>query len=113
MSLDAFQPQGNTVLIAATSSTGVAPTQLSTGNVMGCRLANPTTVLVYVAIGSSTVQAAAPTTAAPALGMPLQPSQPPQTFNFSPSLASNWLSAITTGGSGLPGILATPGFGIN
>lgn len=106
MSITAFQISagGNSVLVAASSSTASTPTQVSTGSQQGMYLANPSTIPVYVAAGSSLVQAACPTTAVPAPGVCILPGQalaltvPPQ----------GWLSAATSAGSA--SLFGTPGF---
>lgn len=104
MSNQAFQISGLSVLIAASSSTGLAPTQVSTGNQGGMFVSNPSTVSVYVAYGSSTIAAAVPTTAAPARGdcIPAGRCRPYAT----PSI---WLSAVTSAGAA--NVFATPGYG--
>jgi hypothetical protein len=110
MALNAFQPQGNTVLVAASSSTGLAPTQISTGNVMGAYLANPSSALaIYCAIGTSTVAASVPTTAVPGVGMCI-PFGTARTVVIPASSAANWISAVTSAGTA-NGLFVTPGFG--
>jgi hypothetical protein len=111
MALNAFQPQGNTVLVAATSSTAVAATQITTSvGVAGCYVANPSSALaIYIAFGTSAVAAACPTTAVPAVGMCI-PFGTARTFTIAPSSANNWISAVTSGGSA-NGVFVTPGFG--
>lgn len=115
--LNAFQPSGPTVLVAATSSTGAAATQLSTtpGVCNGVRLCYPTTgstpgVPVYVALGSSSIAAGVPTTATPALGLPVRSGETITIF-VGPGLNSNWISAVTSAGSAVGGLYATPGYG--
>lgn len=104
MAITAFQPMGNTALIAASSSTASTPTQVSTGSQQGMFVSNPSTVPVYVAAGSSSVQAAQPTTAVPCPGLCVPAGQGlPIT-----SPPSGWLSAVTSAGSAL--VFATPGF---
>jgi hypothetical protein len=106
MANTAFQPSGTTKLIAASSSTaGGEVTQVSTGGQQGMYVFNGSTGSqpVYVAAGSSSVQAAVPTTAVPANGTPIPPLQgrniatPP----------AGWLSAVTSAGS--VNVFATPG----
>ena len=109
--LASFQPTGLTKLVAASSSTGVAATQVCTGSEQGMYLSNPSTVAIYLAIGSSSVAAAMPTTGVPATGLCLPAgAQRPFSAPGSPS-ATGWLSAVTSAGAAAPGILATPGFG--
>lgn len=105
MGQTAFLPMGNTVLIAATSSTASTPTQVSTGHQQGMYVVNASTagLPVYIAFGSSSVQAACPTTAVPCVGLCLQPGQG-QPFVTPPA---GWLSAATSGGSA--SVFATPG----
>ena len=118
MSLNAFQISGPTVLVAASSSTGLAPTQLSTspGVSQGVRLCYPSTAgllsgqPIYVALGSSSVAAAVPTTSAPASGFPLAAGTE-RTILASPNKSFNWISAVTSAGTAAPGLFATPGYG--
>jgi len=113
MSLEAFSPSGPTVLIAATSSTGQAPTQISTGAGMSfvVRLTAPTSagagVPVYVAFGSSSVAAGVPTTTTPTFGVPIQAGVRSAVFTVAPSTANNWISAVTSAGAA--SLFATPG----
>jgi hypothetical protein len=106
MSFTAFQPSGPTCLVAASSSTASTPTQVSTGNQQGMHIVNASTatLCVYVAAGSSTVQAACPTTAVPAVGLCI----PAQGYVNISSPPAGWLSAATSGGSA--SVFATPGF---
>lgn len=108
MSLNSFQISNATKLVAASSSTGLAATQVCTGNEQGMFVSNPSTVSIYLAIGSSSVAAAMPTTAAPAPGACLPPSA---SRAFSVPGSNGWLSAVTSAGAAAPGLLATPGFG--
>lgn len=103
MSLTAFQPNGNSVLVAASSSTASTPTQVCAGNQQGMWIANNSTIPVYLAIGSSSIQAACPTTAVPCAGLSL-PAGQCRPFTTSPA---GWLSAATSAGSAL--VSATPG----
>ncbi len=114
MSQNIFSPSGNTVLVAASSSTSVAATAISTteGVVHAVRLCYPTTggvgVPVYVALGSSSIAAAVPTTAAPAAGLPV-PAGSDFVMLAGPGLSFAWLSAVTSAGTAAPGLFATPG----
>ena len=104
--LEAFQPQGNTILIAGTTTASVA-VQPSTGSIIGCRISNIATGVTYIAVSpSSGISAVIPTTSTPANGFPLLPNSA-ETFNVAPNF---WLSAITSAGTAQ--IFATPGFGI-
>jgi len=109
MSFTAFQPQGPTVLVAASSSTGQAATQVCTGDQQGMFLSNPTTVTLYVANGSSLIAAAQPTTAIPAVGLALPAGQTRPLSLSGRSSAVGWLSAVTSAGAAAPGLFATPG----
>jgi hypothetical protein len=109
MSLNAFNPTGTTKLVAASSSTGVAATQVSTGGDSSMHLANPTTSTIYAAVGSSSVAAVQPTTAIPATGLCL-PGGSAKTIT-SIGLNNGWCSAVTSAGTAAPGLFATPGFG--
>lgn len=103
MSLDSFQARGVTQSIAATSA-GVL-TQVCTGSQQGMFIANPSTQPIYLTDGSSAVQAAFPTTAAPAPGLCLLAGQA-RPFATDPH---GFLSAATSGGT--VNFFATPGFG--
>lgn len=104
MSFLSFQPNGNSALIAATSSTASVATQVCTGSQQGMYVANNSTVQAYLAFGSSSVQAACPTTAVPAPGLCLLAGAS-RAFATPPA---GWLSAATSAGSA--SIFATPGF---
>ena len=108
MSIQAFQISGTTKLVAASSSTGLAATQVCTAQEQGVYLANPSTVAIYVALGSSSIAAAQPTTGTPIAGLCI-PAGTARTIT-SPG-ANAWLSAVTSAGSASPGLFATPGFG--
>jgi len=103
-----FQIANPSKLVAASSSTGLQATQVCTGNEQGMFVSNPSTVAIYLAIGSSNVQAAMPTTGAPAYGACLPPSAA-RSFDTPGSLG--WLSAVTSAGAAAPGVIATPGYG--
>jgi len=103
-----FQIANATKLVAASSSTGLAATQVCTGQEQGMFVSNPSTVAVYLAIGSSSVAAAMPTTGTPSFGVCL----PPSGFrSFDTPGTNGWLSAVTSAGAAAPGVLATPGYG--
>jgi hypothetical protein len=112
MSLQSFAPSGNTVLIVATSSTGVAATQMAStpGVSHVLRVSVPSTsgvgVPVYLAFGSSSVAASVPTTAGSA-GIPVMAGVRAAMFTVSPSTANNWVSAVTSAGS--VNLYITPG----
>jgi hypothetical protein len=103
----AFQVSGATCLVAASSSTASTPTQVSTGYEQGMHIVNASTASlpVYVSAGSSTVQAAAPTTATPAQGLCILAGQAINLW----TPPAGWLSAATSGGSA--SVFATPGYG--
>ena len=106
--IGAFRPQGNSLLILTSSSTGAAAQQLSTGNATSVMLTNTSTALpVYVAFGSSSVAAGCPTTGTPALGMAL-PFNSAKVFDYGPG--NLWISAVTSAGSAT--LYAQPGSGI-
>lgn len=106
MALDAFLPQGNTSLIAATT-TASAAIQVSTGAIQGLKaLIQGSTQHVFLAFGQTTATAVLPTTSTPAAGMPLQPGSD-QTFSIPPG---GWVSAITA--SGTANVYLTPGIGL-
>jgi hypothetical protein len=105
MSITAFQPMGTTKLISVSSSTaGAEVTQICTGSQQGMHIANPSTIAVYVAAGSSSIQAACPTTAVPFAGLCI-PSGQERVLTTPPF---GWLSAVTSAGSAQ--VFATPGF---
>jgi hypothetical protein len=109
MSLDsAFRPAGNTVLVIATTSTSAQATQWSTGNMSGCWVSNQSTLAVWLAWGSSTINASIPTTAAPSQGLAL-PSTLSRCFTIGPNNNAAWVSAVTTGATA--NIYVTPGIG--
>lgn len=103
MPFTAFLPMGPTALIVATSSTASSPIQVSTGGQQGMLLTNMSTIPIYVAYGSSSVQAACPTTGVPCLGLCLPVSAAPLRL----STPAGWLSAATSAGSA--SLFATPG----
>ncbi len=109
MSLNAFQISNLTKLVAASSSTGLAATQVCTGNEQGLMLSNPSTVSIYAALGSSSIAASVPTTATPGLGLCIPAGQMRSLSN--PGGNAGWLSAVTSAGSAAPGLFATPGLG--
>ena len=104
----AFRPVGNTVLVAATSSTGQAATKWNTVGMSGCWVSNQSTLAVWLAWGSSSVAASIPTTLTPSLGLAL-PSTLSRCFSLGPNDNLAWISAVTTGGSA--NIYVTPGIG--
>lgn len=104
----AFQIANTTKLVAASSSTGLAATQVCTGQEQGMFVSNPSTVAIYLAIGSSSVAAGLPSTGTPALGACLPPSA---ARAFDTPGSNGWLSAVTSAGAAAPGIFATPGYG--
>lgn len=107
MSNESFRIAGNSVLVAASSSTGQSATQLSSGGGSPtCYVANPSTSPVYIAFGSSSIAAGVPTTSTPSLGLCL-PVGVARPFNAGPD--TFWLSAVTSAGSAL--IYATAGTG--
>ena len=110
MQLNAFQPAGVTSLVAASSSTGLAPSQIAASGVPGAMLANPSTQAIYVAIGSSLIAAAVPTTSIPSAGLCLGPGSK-QSFTIPGNPNLRWLSAVTSGGVAAPGLFVTPGLG--
>lgn len=103
--LQAYMPQGNTSLVAVTTtaSTGYQPTS---GNIQGARIANIGSVPVYVAFSNvATITAAIPTTATPGNGIPILPNSA-ETMALWPNF---YLSAISTGASQL---FISPGIGL-
>ena len=112
MSFDnAFRPSpadAGTRLVVATTSTAGTATQWSTGGMPTCFVVNNGTVPVYLAWGSSTVQAQVPTTSA-AGGLALL-STLSRCFQLGPNATNvGWVSAITT--AGFANCYITPGYG--
>lgn len=106
MAIGTFIPSGTSKLIAASSSTaGAEVTQVCTGNEQAMYIANASTVPIYVAPGSSSVQATVPTTLAPARGQCIPNGAPPLYISTPPA---GWLSVVTSAGSA--NVFATPGF---
>jgi hypothetical protein len=103
--LTAFLPQGNTTVIAVTTtaSTGQQP---SDGNIQGVLITNIGTVTAFVAFGGSDVSAAIPTTSTPGSGFPILPNTA-QTFSVRPDF---YVSAVTSAGT--CSLYATPGAGV-
>lgn len=105
----AFRPSGPTVCVATTVSTATAPTQWSTGGMATCYVSNPNSVPVYLNFGSSTIQAAIPTTATPFNGLCL-PSSGYRCFTVGPSTSqSAWVTGVTSAGQA--NVFVTPGIG--
>ena len=86
------------------SSAGSAAVKVGSGSQV-MFISNPSAVPVYLADGSSSIVASAPTTSTPAPGLCLPPGLA-GTFGTDPN---GWLSAATT--SGTATIFATPGSG--
>lgn len=99
-----FKPQGNTALIAPTT-TASAAIQPSTASIATFRLNNTSTNPVWVAYGSSTIVATLPTTTTAANAFPMAAGGI-ETFDFTPNC---YVSAITTVGTGQ--LALTPGLG--
>jgi hypothetical protein len=97
--LQAFQPQGYTYLGATSYTTG------GTASVQGAYVYNASTAQVYLAFGTSSVQAAVATTSLVANGLGM-PSSSVQKFTVPPNC---WVSAATSLGSGA--VYITLGFG--
>lgn len=108
--MNAFRPAGNTILVVASSSTGVAATQwsstLTAANMTVAWTANTGAVPVYLAFGSSSVAAAIPTTSGnPGLTFP---SSYAKALSVGPGLNA-WVSAVTSAGTA--NVYLTPGDG--
>jgi hypothetical protein len=101
--IEAFRPQGNTTLFAATT-TASSGQQISSGNVSGLRLY--ASAACFVAIGSSTISAALPTTSTPGNGFPL-PSSGVEKVGCAPGA---YISVITA--TGTANVYATAGEGV-
>lgn len=108
MSNPGFRPQGNTILVLTSSSTGQLAQQVSTSGIVETYVSNPSTVPIYIAFGSSSIAAGAPTTAIPAAGMCF-PSGSGGVLATGPNPTVNWVSAVTTSGSAA--VYVTPGSG--
>ena len=106
----AFRPAGPTVLVNASSSTAGTATQWSTGNMDQVYICNGSTRAIYLAFGSSTVQAAVPTSAVPSYGVAM-PSSSSRCFTFGPSISNaGWISVVTSLDSSAS-VFITPGKG--
>lgn len=103
--MHSFMPEGATSLIAVTSTPSTAA-QISSGNVAGVLITNLGSVVAYIAMGSSTVSAALPSTSAPATGSPVLPNSA-ATYEVRPGF---YLSAVTSAGTAA--LYATPGSGL-
>jgi hypothetical protein len=108
MSAEPFKPQGNSKLILVSSSTGQVAQQISSAYVPATLLSNPSTVAIYIALGSSSVAAGQPTTATACVGLCL-PAGRERVFGLGPSPTVSWCSAVTSAGSAL--LFSTPGSG--
>ena len=107
MPLNAFQPQGNTKLIAVTTDASAA-VQVSTGNITGARITADNTV--YMAWASSSSVTATVTTTATAGGTPLMFTSSGTRVGEIFTLAPNaWVSFITE--STATNVWVTPGYG--
>ena len=91
--LDPFQPQqGNSAMLINATTSPVSSTAALTGTAV--RVTNgSTTVSVYVAFGSSSITAAAPTTGTPATGAQVLPAMS-QIFGVKGS--QSWASVISS-----------------
>jgi hypothetical protein len=105
---DAFRPVLNTSLILVSSSTGLAAQQVSSSYTPAVLLSNPSTVAVYIALGTSSIAAGQPTTAAPCPGMCL-PAGRERVFSLGPGPSASWCSAVTSAGAAI--LFSTPGSG--
>lgn len=104
--LDPFKPNGNTFQITASTATGQLSTAACYGTAM--RVVNQSTsVPVYVAFGSSAVQAVVPSSATPGVGSPVLP-QTSQVFGMTGS--QTWMSVIASSAAGAS-VNYTPGTG--
>ena len=105
--LDAFQPQGNSVIIAVstTPTTGII---VSTGGCMGYRVANVGAALCYVTFAGSAVTCTLPTSAAPAPAIPIFYGTA-EAFNLAPN---TFFSAMCSSAAGATTLVITPGFGV-
>ena len=109
MPLTAFQPQGNTQLIAVTSVASSA-VQVSAGNITGARISCDSSVYMAWA-SSSSVSASIPTTSTPASGFPLMYTSSGVRVAENFTLAPNaWVSFICPTSLGC-NVWITPGYG--
>lgn len=100
--LEAFQPQGNTQLVAVTTAPSAA-LQMP-GSIIGSRIRVDAACFFAFSV-SSGVTCTIPTTSTPANGIPLMPGA--ETFNLAPNA---WLSFATS--SGTANAWFTGGFGV-
>lgn len=108
MGWSAFNPQGNTVAIAATTTASTAVQAQPAGGfgVANNYLVSNSGAAAFLAIGSNSAVLAAIPSTNPANGFYLIPGSS-QTFTFSPN---TWFSAITP--TGTSEIYITPGDGL-
>lgn len=105
----AFRPCGPTVCVATTVSSATLATQWTTGHMSQCYVSNPNAIPVYLNFGTSSIQGAIPTTAAPFNGLCL-PSSGYKCFTVGPSTSqSAWVTGVTSAGQA--NIFVTPGYG--
>ncbi len=107
MGLNTFQPQGNTILISATTTPSAA-FQVSTGAIQGCKVVNVgSSQHIFIAFAATSALAVAtlPTSSAPSLGMPQLPTSV-ERYSIPPQ---GWASVMTS--SGTSNVYFTPGIG--
>jgi len=106
MPLDAFRPQGQTLLLASTQASATTVQPSSDGSIQGLMIQNLSTSDAYVCISSTGIAASVPTTATPSTGhMPVM-----QRMVYIVTTPPNcYVSAITSAGQA--NLALTPGFG--
>jgi hypothetical protein len=106
MALLAFSPFNGTLILASTAASAVTVQPTTSGGMQGLSITNMSTLDAYIAIGgSSSIVAAAPTTASSTGSFPLM-QRSTRTITVPPNC---WVSAITTAGQA--NLALTPGSG--
>jgi hypothetical protein len=103
--IHAFRPEGKTVKVAATTTSGATPVQIHPGTSNHIRVWNSGTAEVYVAFGTSAVVAAVPAGSAQ-WGTPV----PAGAVEIFTEVSGGYMAAIMAVGTA--SVFATPGEGL-
>jgi hypothetical protein len=107
MPLNAFQPQGPTLILPSTLSAATTMQPSTSGNIQGLMVTNLSTNDAYAVFSTTGLAAVAPTTAVPAIGHTPILQRATYYFTVPPNC---FVSAITTAGQA--NLALTPGFGL-
>lgn len=107
MPLNAFQPQGQTLILASTLASATTVQPSTAGGIQGMMVTNLSTLDAYVVFSTTGIAAVAPTTAVPAVGHMAILQRETYIFTTPPNC---YVSAITTAGQA--NLALTPGFGL-